>query len=182
MGEGARSGGAYARRSAMIEILKQMIERLPSMLSNRARWRSIAVHYSKPHVDRAWTQIDEHRLYVHRIHPCSPSDALRHRHRWPSAVYVHAQHGISYRMDVGVGDPRTTDAATTLIVNGSLWYEMVNRDAWHSVAPMGGASMSIMVTAPPWDGATETADVPLLKALTAAQEDELLEWFRKAYS
>lgn len=120
---------------------------LREMIADPAGWNTLDVMYEPPRVERLWRQVDDDvRVFLHRIHPCDK--ALFHPHPWPSAVHVLSG---SYWMEIGFGagqeEPRR--AATTILEAGSR-YEMVDPDGWHSVRPVGGPSLSVMVTAKPW--------------------------------
>jgi hypothetical protein len=127
-------------------------------------------------VERLWTQYGQHRVFLHQIHPCEK--ALFHPHPWPSAVKVLSglyEMGISY--GVGKGDP--PEAATCILAAGSS-YEMIEPNGWHYVRPLGSASLSLMVTAAPWDMhyLGEKRPHEKLHPLSDQAVDNLLQAFR----
>ena len=131
----------------MLEILGDFEHRLPSLLEKRDRWNGLYIDYEPPTVERLWMQDGDYRYYIHRIHPCG--DALFHPHGWPSAIKVVS--GLQ-KMEVGFGpgqDPPSV--AMTLMMHRGTTYEMVNPNGWHSVRPIGGPTLSLMVTGKPWD-------------------------------
>ncbi len=133
--------------NSMLTILDSVEAALPGLLTDMDGWQTLDVDYEPPRVERLWRPIDDSiRVYLHRIHPCET--ALFHPHPWPSAVRVLSG---SYEMDIGYGPGQQMPplAARTILTAGSR-YEMVDPDSWHSVRPLGGPSLSIMVTGKPW--------------------------------
>ena len=134
-------------KGKMLQVLARTEEALPQVLSDRTLWTSLDVDYEPPRVERMWCQRGKYRVFIHRIHPCDK--ALFHPHPWPSAVKILSG---TYEMSIGHGtgasDP--PEAATVLLTSGSS-YEMIDPNGWHSVRPIGGPSLSLMVTAYPYD-------------------------------
>jgi len=139
----------------MLKVLAEVEDNLSVLLEDEERWNSLDVDYDPPRVERVWTEYGEYRVNLHKIHPCEK--ALFHPHPWPSAVKVVSG---SYEMAVGYEhgydplgsfDQHVVPAQVTLIVlaKGSS-YEMVDVRDWHYVRPLGGPSMSLMVTGRPW--------------------------------
>lgn len=155
--------GAMLERLALAEELLSDPEL--TLLSRPDAWSTLDVDYEEPRVERLWLPFDpdrrllgegDHRLYGHRIHPCrseagqAPRRALRHRHSWPSAVRVLSG---SYRMDTGsdFDDETWASVGATVELHAGSRYEMTEPGAWHSVEPIGGPSLSLMVSGPPWE-------------------------------
>ena len=120
------------------------------LLDQGRTWHSLDVLYEKPRVERLWTQLDdEHRLMLHRIHPCDKP--LLHSHPWPSAVFVVSGR---YVMNLGYGEPGGDDREDVLPLcmseysAGSLY--SMGPYSWHDVNPLSGPSLSIMITGKPW--------------------------------
>jgi len=137
------------RDGVYIEALQDALRRLPAWLDDGSGWRSLYVGYEKPHVERLWRQIDnDHRIMLHRIHPCDALDVLFHPHPWPSAVLVLGE----YEMTVGFGAGmiRPPSAMTTRLAPGSF-YEMTHPDGWHGVRPLEVPSLSVMLIGRPWE-------------------------------
>lgn len=89
----------------------------------------------------------------------------------------------TYEMAVGYGAGSTPPPiAAKMIAAGDLRYEMVDRDSWHYVRPIGGPALTVMVTGRPWsrDAAGAEPGGPL-SPLTAKGSAELLGWFRRFY-
>lgn len=111
-------------------------------------WSTLDVDYEPPRVERLWKPLpnEDARIYLHRIHPCEK--ALFHPHPWPSAVMI-----LSGRYEMGVGfgsgEQEPPVAARTILAAGSC-YEMDHPDGWHWVRPIGGPSLSVMITGLPW--------------------------------
>lgn len=141
-------------------------------------WSTLDVDYEPPRVERLWRQVDDTvRVYLHRIHPCET--ALFHPHPWPSAVHVLSG---SYEMAIGygAGEVEPPKGATAIFEAGSR-YEMVDWDCWHSVRPLGGPSLSVMVTDTPWKRWSPKAPGKL-KGLPPETRSELLALFRHELS
>jgi len=129
----------------MLQVLDEALKALPALLSDpETPWVGLAVRYEKPYVDRLWVQWGEYRLNLHRIFPCDVP--LYHPHPWPSAVEIFDGR---YEMGLGADHPETALISTVVLGPGSR-YEMANPRGWHYVKPLGGPSMSVMVTGKPW--------------------------------
>ena len=139
----------------MLEGLHQVEAVLPELLANQQldSWESLDIDYEPPRVERLWRQHGDFRIYLHRIHPCA--QALYHPHPWPSAIRILSG---EYEMGLGFSEellPQNLMAAdrevarATLVAGAS--YEMVHPFGWHAVKPLKRPSLSLMVTAKPWD-------------------------------
>lgn len=127
----------------MLERLEDIRLRLPALLAEGVdAWESLDIDYELPRVERLWRQVEGLRVYLHKIHPCKT--ALNHPHPWPSAVEILSG---DYEMGLSLGD---AEVSRMVLASGSR-YEMVNPHGWHYVRPFGPPSLSLMVTAPPWD-------------------------------
>lgn len=126
----------------------------PLMLEGPEAWQSLDIDYEAPRVERLWRQVDDVRVFLHQIHPCA--QALYHPHPWPSAVHL-----LFGKYEMGVAESATIlfpnlieadrEVARVVLAEGSE-YEMLNPTGWHYVKPLGRVpSLSIMVTAKPWD-------------------------------
>jgi hypothetical protein len=130
------------------EILAKIMPCLEKEFENVA-WNSLNIDYHPPKVERLWAQFDSMRLMIHRIHDTDPGEALFHPHPWPSAVYV--VQGDEYRMGFGSGSSEVTPPVSgTVILSPGSSYEMLDKNAWHYVAPQKGGSISIMLSGIPW--------------------------------
>lgn len=162
----------------MLEVLARVEGELPQLLLDEAGWQSVDVDYHPPRVERLWRRWGDHRVYLHRIHPCGREDALFHPHPWPSAMRVLEG---EYEMAVGFGAGTTLPPVAALMVTrGDFRYEMTHPDAWHYVRPLGAPTLSVMVTGRPWDREAPRSEKPLhpLRPEAAA---ELLRVFRAWY-
>lgn len=133
----------------MIKDLKRVVAGLPSMLEDGAPWESLGVRYEKPAVERLWRQVGDLRVSLHRIQPCEAGEAFFHPHPWPSAMLV-VSGGYETGVGYGAGVEPPPVAQTFWLPPGTC-YEMVDRDAWHYVRPLGGTSLSVMVSGVPWN-------------------------------
>jgi hypothetical protein len=155
----------------LFDILARVRADLPSLLRG-GKWSSLYVDYHAPFVERVWCPWgDGYRVYLHRILPCTRDEALFHPHAGPSVMQVLS--GI-YGMDVGygAGDTPPPVACSLTLTEGSV-YSMPHPDGWHSVYPFGEATMSLMVSGPPWG---RTSPKPT-KALRTLDPDEVLRIF-----
>jgi len=117
-------------------------------------WNTMDVTYHPPHVERLWKDIqslgEPVRLFLHRIHPCEPGEALWHPHPWPSAVKLidgEYEHGVGFKA-VHEGGESLNTACTTVLTKGAR-YEMVEPTAWHYVRPLK-VSHTVMVCGAPY--------------------------------
>jgi hypothetical protein len=162
----------------MLDVLYAVESELPALLEERGAWKSLYVDYHPPTVERLWMDWREFRVSLHRIHPCRPGEALFHPHPWPSAMRILSG---EYEMAVGYGKGDTLPpVAALMIAAGDFRYEMTDPDAWHYVRPIGGPTMSLMVTGKPWERWSPKSD-RTLHPLGEAQCDELLRFFRAWY-
>lgn len=163
-----------------IETFEAEVEpRIPSLLRDRARWHSLYVDYHAPFVERLWCQLDEeNRLMLHRIYPCGPGEALLHCHPWKSVVrMISGTYEMEIAYDAGEKKPRI---ATRQKFDAGSIYEMLDLEAYHSVRPIGGPTLSSMLIGKP-----ENIGLPkptkLLLPLSKQKEDELFDLFRASY-
>ncbi|MDB5258936.1 MAG: hypothetical protein JWO73_144 [Candidatus Taylorbacteria bacterium] len=162
----------------MLEVLFQIEKRLPELMADRQAWQSVFVDYHAPFVERLWRQVGEHRIFLHRIHPCERSEALFHPHPWPSAMRIVRG---TYEMAVGYGKGmEPPPIASTLVMSEGSAYEMVDPDGWHYVRPLGGATLSFMITGVPWKRESHKS-TKALQPLRPEVEEELLSLFEVAY-
>lgn len=170
------AAGALVRPGQMLQILYNVEQAwLRDFLADAPEhWSTLDVDYEPPRVERLWRQVDDTvRVYLHRIHPCKK--ALFHPHPWPSAVHVLSG---SYEMAIGygAGEAEPAKGATAIFEAGSR-YEMIDPDCWHSVRPLGGPSLSVMITDTPWKRWSPKAPGKL-KGLPPETRTELLALFR----
>lgn len=167
----------YQWSNNMLDVLHRVESQLPQMLDDRSGWNSLFVDYHPPAVERLWRQWLDFRIYLHRIHPCNPGEALFHPHPWPSAMRV--LNG-TYEMAVGWGKGKKEPliAARMILVPGCE-YEMTDPDGWHSVRPLKEPSFSLMVTGHPWDSTSSEKKKPLGKL--SLKKEELFKFFREYY-
>jgi hypothetical protein len=86
-----------------------------------------------------------------------------------------------YEMAVGYGAGDVPPpVAALMIVSANFCYEMTVPDAWHSVRPIGGTTMSLMVTGKPWERWSPRSEKPL-HPLSAEQSGPIFQFFRGHY-
>ena len=163
---------------SMLERLFAIEQELPRLIRERDQWQSLFVNYHEPFVERLWRNVGDARVYLHRIHPCAPGEALLHPHPWPSAMRILSG---TYEMGVGYGEGmQAPPLATTLLLPTGTAYEMVEPHGWHYVRPLGVPSLSLMVTGKPWNRTAPTSTQPLGR-LTPAIQEELFAHFLRLY-
>ncbi len=162
----------------MLDVLYAVERELPELLLDESGWKSVYVDYHPPTVERLWRGWGEYRIYLHRIQPCGPGEALFHPHPWPSAMRILAG---TYEMAVGYGKGMDEPpVAALMIAEGNFRYEMTDPDAWHYVRPLGAPTMSLMITGKPWDRPSHRSTTPL-HPLTPEQHRAILDFFRTHY-
>lgn len=113
-------------------------------------WKSVYVDYHEPFVERLWTQIEDKRVYLHRILPATKVHygELFHPHAWPSAMKILSG---GYAMNIGFSEDQyiPTVSASFILPAGSI-YDMSRPEVWHAVMPSIEPSLSLMVTGTPW--------------------------------
>ncbi|TSC82729.1 MAG: Uncharacterized protein G01um101420_87 [Parcubacteria group bacterium Gr01-1014_20] len=163
----------------MLEVLHQVERDLPQLLEDKEWWNSLDVDYHPPRVERLWRQHGEYRIYLHRIHPCKPGEALFHPHPWPSAMKV--LRGGNYEMAVGFGSGETPPpVAASMILGPGSEYEMTHPDSWHYVRPIDEPAITLMIAGKPWNRISPKSDGPL-KPLPDYQKNDLLFTFKSYY-
>lgn len=168
-------------QGVMLVVLEQVEQILPDMLRDGETWESLFINYHPPVVERLWRSWGKYRINLHRIHPCTSSEALFHPHPWPSAMHILSG---TYEMAVGYGtsdDP--PPYAATLVSQGDLRYEMNDPHGWHYVRPIEGMAMTLMVTGQPWERSTPKNARPLqpLQPLSLFTQQEMLDFFRARF-
>lgn len=134
----------------LLPVLHKVEADLPFLLQDEGGWQTMDITYEPPHVERLWrTWGYDHRIYIHRIFPCAPEEALFHPHPWPSIVKILSEKGYFMRTGYGPGLIEPPSAVNLLLSQGSV-YEMTNPDGWHAVIPLDGPSLSLMITGRPW--------------------------------
>lgn len=171
-------GAGQVHHLRMLHLLDTLERELPALLADRDGWNSLDIDYHPPFVERLYRGWGDHRVSLHRIHPCAPGEALFHPHKWPSAMRILEG---TYEMAVGWGrGPAAPPIAARIIASGAFRYEMVDPDAWHFVRPIGGPAMTVMLTGQPWSRDAPRSDRPL-KPLDPARVEELFAFFGRAY-
>lgn len=163
----------------MLELIAQVEKELPDLLKDKSQWNSLFVDYEHPFVERLWRPWGDYRIYLHKIHPCRPEEALFHPHPWPSVVKIVDG---KYQMGLGHGSGKTPPEITaTTILTPDSEYEMSHIDGWHYVAPINNFVYSLMITGKPWDRWSPKNITPL-KSLAKDQEADLFSFFKSRYS
>ena len=163
----------------MLEFLEEVEAALPGLLADAAGWRSLDIDYHLPRVQRLYRSWRDLRLNLHRIWPCEPGEVLFHPHPWPSAMKVVSG---TYRMAVGYGaGTRAPPEMATMLLRAGSCYAMTHRNAWHNVRPLGGPSLSVMLTGAPWQRSAPLSPTHPLRPMPSADIDDLMAEFRGFY-
>jgi hypothetical protein len=163
----------------VLSVLYEVESQLPALLQAKGDWNSVDINYHPPFVDRLWRQWKQYRIYLHRIYPCEPEQALFHPHPWPSAMHILKG---NYEMAIGYGKGETTPPIAARIVTSSPFrYEMIDPDAWHYVRPIGVPAWTVMVTGTPWNREAPRSEKKL-ELLNGYKIDEMLAKFVDFYS
>jgi hypothetical protein len=166
------------KKGAMLQVLHAVETALPELLKDEAGWNSLLVDYHTPFVERLWREWNGYRIYLHRIHPCEPGEALFHPHPWASAMRVLAG---TYEMALGYGTGETEPPIGSLdILYAGSEYEMIDPNDWHYVRPLLVPTMSLMVTDKPWNRLSPKSEKPL-NPLAEKPRKEILNFFREEY-
>ena len=162
----------------MLDVLKQVEKELGSLLE-RTDWQSLDINYHAPRVERVWLQWHGFRINLHRIHACTPRQALFHPHPWPSVVRV-IEGG--YWSAIGYGDSTGPDpamAAEFWLAPNSI-VSMEEPYGWHLVAPPA-PSLSLMVTSAPWQMKMSFKPGLILTTLSDEKIESLKNAFKDHY-
>lgn len=171
----------------MLKKLAEVEEALPLLLPYGEDWNTLLIDYEHPHVHRlSWQYDKEHRVLLHKIHPCDEGAALIHPHPWPSAMRIYLGAGCSgYEMVVGRGSPdeETPSIPAKLVLQHGSTYEMLHEQSWHSVRPIDGSIYSVMVIGRPFATPKQErfGQGRVHNILDAAQQGDLLDFFRARY-
>lgn len=171
----------------MIEKLKEIIrdDRFKVLLEDPSLWSTKDVDYHPPRVERVWLPINDMRLSLHVIHPCEDGESLIHPHPWESAMYVLPigglyEHQIGFRSEVAP-DVFTDTIVCKQIVEGGMYYEMMDPDGIHSVRPISQPCFSIMLSGKPiWLENSSTIQKKLV-SLSDDRKIEILSIFKNFF-
>jgi len=172
----------------MIEELKSIIkdERFKVLLNNPDIWESKDVDYTTPRVERVWMPINDKRLSLHVIHPCEDGEAYVHPHVWETAMYVLPigglyEHTIGYRKPWELTSDSKDHIVCKQIVEGAMYYEMMNHSAIHSVRPIAQPVFTIMLSGKPiWKENSCTLPKNLV-SLSDERKKEVLQIFKNYF-
>lgn len=163
----------------MLERLFEIEKQLKELILT-GKLKSMYIDYHQPYVQRIWFQHGEERVYLHKIEWCKSSqEALYHPHPWESAIRI-----LKGPYEMGIGHSETNNIPITdckLIVHPNSAYEMVEKDSWHYVKPIGEVSISLMVT-----GKRNGRNMPItpekeFRKLTEAEAYDIFAEFNKYY-
>ena len=136
------------------------------------KWGSLVIDRRKPHTFRAFIQVGDSRICLHRFEPCEPSDSFAHPHPWPSSMLVLSgeyEMAVSYTSDLSNSDH---SPVIRVFLGAGSTYQMLERETWHQVIPRTRC-YSLMVNGPRWDNPHRRAPSTGGKGLRSMSEDEL---------
>lgn len=140
----------------MIQYIKGIVEAFPTLLQNavdEGTIKTMYIDYEKPYVSRLWFPFNEYRIFLHKIEQ-TDSPVFFHPHKWESAMLI-----LKGNYEMGIGHSETNvepKVDCKLILPAGTMYEMVEKDAWHYVKPIGGDCYTLMIT-----GALNGREMPI---------------------
>lgn len=165
----------------MLNKLESILNILPSLLDDPARWDSLVINRRKPVTERIFTQVGEYRVCLHRFDICDTTESFVHPHSWPMAVKLLTG---CYKMKIGtaaskIGQPT---AYSELILPSGSMYAMTDPLVFHSVTPLE-VTHTVMVNGPSFDESIRHIEVRTTKGkdLDRLSGEELklyLKWFK----
>lgn len=173
----------------MLKIGHEVEDALPDLLREGPdAWQSLDIDYEPPRVKRLWRPWKDYRVNLHQIFPCA--QALYHPHPWPSFVRIitgYYEMGIGHSTAIPFQNIMECDKEVARVVLGpGAQYEMLNPHGWHYVKPLREPSLSLMVTARPWDPPVFSHDqfgkAADLKPLDPEDKAALLNVFTEGYT
>jgi len=137
-----------------IDKLQQLEKvKLYDLLCDASVWKSSDSDIQPPHMEKLWCQLGVYRIYLHFIHPYKKEDYTLHPHIWPCAMHV-----LEGEYEMGMGFENVAQGLypsqsgnrpeifSTIISQGSMYYEMPHKGGWHYVRPTKSVCASIMLT------------------------------------
>ncbi len=144
-------------------------------LDKPQEWTSLLINRRKPWTYRAFKQVGDVRVCLHRFAVCDDHEAFDHPHPWPGAFKIIKG---SYKMTVGFSQNRTThpEHVLTTVLNRGSSYAITNPMTWHSVIPLEEC-WTVMVNGTPWDASEAHTNVRTTKGkdLDEMPPDELIK-------
>ena len=174
----------------MIDLLKKIEDKeLLQLLDKPEVWHSLLIDYHPPVVHRLWTQIGEHRLFLHNISPFTREEALYHPHPSESAMHIIPTFGSTYEMGLAYSEREDFHELThadmqtvcRLELQGDNYYEMRHINGWHYVRPIGRAVYTVMLVSKPWGRKSPKSSEPL-KELSEMTVKKMLAKFKNYYT
>jgi hypothetical protein len=132
----------------MLELLQEVAEVLPKLLSEGRLWQGFSLTQDEPHMERLKCDRDDHSVYLHYIQPCQRKVASYHPHPWPMAAKVlSGRYGLSFGYGEGLEPP---PEGIELVIGPGQTYTMTDPNVWHRVWPLREPTCSLMVAGPRW--------------------------------
>jgi hypothetical protein len=133
----------------MLPVLDATLQLLPELVKDESRWTSLVINRRKPYTYRAFTQLGDVRVCLHRFEGCDPHESFYHPHPWPGAFAILQG---SYAMNLGYSvdrESKPNDVARIILPEGAR-YEITNPMTWHTVEPLTDVVYTVMVNGPAW--------------------------------
>ena len=160
----------------MLNVLSEVLADIHVLLGDWNDWHTVDIDTAPPRIEQASRQFkDDYKLCIHRIHPCTTTNALYQPHPWPCAgVVCYGQ----CEMIVGYGDPKGPPPPIShrFILKRGSRYEMTDPNAWHAIAPIKTPVLSLVVRGLSYDPAHKW-EHNQLRTLTKEEFLSLQEWF-----
>ena len=160
---------------AMLSLLEQALKDLPVLLSQESNWNGAHIT-RKAELLGVRTRYKGGFIYLDRILPCAPEEAVMHPHDWLAAFYIVDG---SYALTIGQSEDNMhepTSTETTIIGPGNSTYEMWHPNQWHKVVPLGGLVHSVVVRGPSLVSMSPE-NLKYVEPLAPSTKDELLDFF-----
>ena len=132
----------------MLKELNETLLRLPELLKSTEGWQSLVINRRKPATYRAFRNLENFRVCLHRFETCDEQESFFHPHPWEGAFAILKG---SYLMNIGYSETRESaprEVCKTLMSAGSK-YSITNPLTWHSVTPLEEC-YTVMVNKAPW--------------------------------
>lgn len=119
--------------TTLLEKLNDIEKLLPDFLKVEEDWCGERVVAGPHKADRVFREYNNIDVYLHRLYPCKPEDAIMHTHEGPTAIRILFG---NYIMRLGHFDGASYQISSTMIAVPGFSYEMMERRSSHSVAPL----------------------------------------------
>ena len=163
----------------MLKLLREVEGLLPELLTDESGWQSVFANTEKPHLRRLWRQWGKCRIYLHHFTSCESKEEFPHPHPWKMAVRILEG---SYNMGTGHSSDHTVMPELTYqTYKPGDCYELIERDIWHAIRPLGDEALTIMVAGPMIYPENRIHSNTPVRRLTLEEQTSVLNRIRKHY-